>query len=542
MTLYSESFPSIIPATTSSDPKAKKRYTNTKFSILSQVSNTLQGKIPALPFLVPAVIARLQSHPKYGSITIVQPGEADLYCARYVKEHGGIVLTGDSDLLVHDLGMDGSVAFLKDLSLGHNMNRRVLSCPLYNIGDIVKRLELPESHGIRSLAYELVQDRHESFLNILRSAKSLERIKRNPASYKEFEREYLALPPDVHPITSTSTSPASPKSSESNGILKSRLRSLDPRISEYVLQFPSIASIAQRPSITPLTSEPLNVFMPFLIDSPTKTSAWEPSTGIRQLAYGLMNLLQPSDQCVESVLEHRRQQSKDSRGREWALPTPEQIEASCQELGDLLAWIKTELGIRDREIWRVMAWHQEAAYAAENSKASLGSVVLGLAAGSAGGGGGKGRLTWDSLHFSAIMQASYYSFRMLKQILGVVKAAKPDLPNSIKLLSIQLMSLPRLSELPGFYDDLESFSNPEERARYRHLERWFEDEEDEAEKLEQLRIKEENAQRKKERKAKRKRKEGDLAGKGPDEPGGEAKKEKGSVGTGGNMFALLEAS
>lgn len=462
--------------------------------MLSFGPSKVQEKIPALPFLVPAVIEKLQATPKYATITIVQPGEADLYCARYVKEHGGIVLTGDSDLLVHDLGAAGSVAFLKDLNVAENLNSKSLRCQVYEIGTIVERLALKPSHGIRPLAFEMVMDAHASFLNLVQRAKGCKAMTEYPGLYAEFAAEYLALPNDVHVEDSSTSSPDS---------IKSRLRSLDPRISEFVLQFPLPAAAAHLPFERQEGHE-IQIFLPFVIDCPSKTSAWEASTATRQLAYGLLNLITPPRHQVSSIIEHRRQQSKESRGREWALPNPEQIEEAVHSLILLCGRIRGELKITGEAAWRAIAFHQDLEFAESTGKSSLGEIVT------AAGTHNK-RLSWDVIHFSAQLQGSYYSLRMLKQVLGIVNACKTaaELSPSLVALSLSLDTLGSLATLPGFYNDLRSFSGAEDRRIIKTLSTWLEPEEDVAEKEEAARIKKkEAAERKKEKRNKSKRKRG----------------------------------
>lgn len=484
MATYYEAWPSVIPST---NPSSKSPDGSRGGSLLAFGASKVQEKIPALPFLVPAVIEKLQSTPKYGAITIVQPGEADLFCARYVKENGGIVVTGDSDLLVHDLGTAGSVAFLKDLNVAENLNRKTLRCHVYEIATIVERLALKPSHGIRPLAFEMVMDAHASFPNLVQRAKGCKAMTEHAGLYADFAAEYLALPQDWRVV---------------NGLpptdLQAKLRSLDPRISEFALQFPVLAAQADAP-----IGRPERIFLPFLIDCPSKTSAWEASTATRQLAYGLLNLTTPpqSSLRVSSIIEHRRQQSKESRGREWALPNAEQIEEACQNLWELHNKITEKLGVTGDATWRAVAFYQDLELAASTEKASLGAAVT------AAGNHNK-RLNWAAIHFSAQLQGSYYSLRMLKQVLGLVTAlhsypTTSELPAPIIRLHAKLGCLGSLESLNTFYEDLAAFSGPEDRWIMQKLSRWLESPSDAAEKEEAVRLKKEAAERKKEKRNKR---------------------------------------
>jgi len=444
MSTYHEAWPQVIPSLAGKQPvKAAKS------SVFNFGSSAItSSKIPASPFLVPAVIEKLQGSPHYRDITAVLPGEADLYCARYVKEHGDIVFTGDSDLLVHDLGEMGSVAFFKDLELLDSSNTKSLRCHQYRIAVVVERLRLKPSHGLQALAFEMFMDPHASFPKLLQKAKDLKAVLEYPGMYEEFAKEYQALPKEVH----TAEGPEIP----SQKSLQAILRRLDPRISEYVLQFPKPAGAAELPFPTSpqsvQKSHSVDVFLPFLLDCPSKTSAWEMSTAVRQLAYGLMNLVEPKEDQITSVVEHRRQQ-KGSRGREWQLPTYDEIQEACSALIGLVGNINKSLSsLPDFDIWRAIALHQDLEYAYSSGKQSLGQSVIKA-------GGSQKRLSWEIIHFSAQVQASYYSFRMLKQILKVVLACRDidDLPPALPVLDKKLQSLPDLAALPTFYNDLQLF-------------------------------------------------------------------------------------
>jgi hypothetical protein len=226
------------------------------------------------------------------------PGEADLYCAKYLSQYGGIVLTGDSDLLVHDLGQDGAVSFFKEIE--HSAISDTLSSQIYQPAAISQRLDLPISHGLHAFAFEILMDSHSTFRKLLVGARSLKAVTANPSDFKLFLKEYKQL--------------RAPLNSNDSPKILPILRSLDPRISEYVLQYPYLAQIAGKEEIAEV-SETVHVFLPFLLDCPVRTNAWEVSTVIRQLAYGLINLIVPDTQQKVTVSEHRKQQDM-STGRE----------------------------------------------------------------------------------------------------------------------------------------------------------------------------------------------------------------------------------
>ncbi|KFY47162.1 hypothetical protein V494_00134 [Pseudogymnoascus sp. VKM F-4513 (FW-928)] len=446
LALYHEAWPQVIPS-----GREQQMSKGRRSSMFDQRSSAaVSGHVPAIPFLVPAILEKLLASQRFQSITSVSPGEADLYCARYVKEHGGTVLTGDSDLLVHDLGTLGSVSFFKDLEVSEQCNIKTIRCCQYTPALIVERLELNRSYGLKSFAFEMIMDPHASLPKLKQKSKDIKAVTDYPGMYQDFTKEYEALPKEVHVPESTEAN--APKS------LRAVLRTLDPRISEYVLQFPQAAEAAERPfpsSIQPSENgNSVDMFLPFLLDCPSKTSAWEMSTTVRQLAYGVMNLTEPKENHVVAVVEHRRQQ-KGSRGREWQLPTHDEIEEASTGLVELVENLGKKMpGISDLELWRAVAFHQDLDFSSSTGKQSLGNSIIESKVGSK-------RLSWDTIHFSAQLQGSFYSFRMLKQILEVALASQnaENLSAVSKRLSEVLGSLPDLQACPDVHADLESFKS-----------------------------------------------------------------------------------
>lgn len=66
---------------------------------------------------MPATIETIRVS-KFGAVLSLVPGEADEWCARDCRAEGGFALTSDSDLLLYDLGLHGSVVFFSDCEIG----------------------------------------------------------------------------------------------------------------------------------------------------------------------------------------------------------------------------------------------------------------------------------------------------------------------------------------------------------------------------------------------------------------------------------------
>ncbi|KAE9370782.1 hypothetical protein N431DRAFT_492812 [Stipitochalara longipes BDJ] len=392
--------------------------------------------LPPSPFLVPAILEALLQSSQYRDITEVVPDEADLYCAKYLSRHGGIVLTGDSDLLVHDLGDDGAVSFFKDLGSSADGTLRT---QIYQPAAIAQRLSLPKSQGLHAFAFELSMDSHGTFRKILADAKALKAATSNPSEFTRFLKEYNQLQASLEANTPTK--------------LQLLLLGLDPRISEYVLQYPYLARIAGQEGVAE-SAQTLHVFLPFLLDCPVRTNAWEISTVVRQLAYGLINLIVPEAQQRLTASEHRKQQDKSS-GRKLQLPHLSQIPEACNAITALYSQLEQMLpGISETEVWTAIAIHQEVEYSYSRAKTPLSKVVgqqLADLANEHNMRNKRKNFTWDIVQLFAQIQGSYYSFRILKQIMSLVVSHGPAQSFSEPLLILhrKLQSVPRLRDLPG---------------------------------------------------------------------------------------------
>ena len=417
-------------------------------------------KLPAASFLVPAVIESLSRCDRFKDLLEVVPGEADAYCARYVKSHGGAVLTGDSDLLVHDLGT-GNVIFFRDIEpvgVGEFTSLRSIR---YDPEAISTRLGLPKSHGIQSLAFEMIIDPHGSFRELKRRAVKLQAISSHKKMYEEFIAEYkeLTFSFDVHPDHTVDDKVIVPS-------LRSHLNMLDPRISEFVLQFHLLSHASgfpEQPRSRSLSSQGnVEIFLPFLLDCPVRTSAWEMSVFVRLLAYGLMNFIVPMQERITSVFEHRRLQN-GTQGREWQVPTNEHILVTCTELINLFRRLR-DLLLKpiDQSLWRTVAAYQDLVHSSNNDKPALCNSLMGHSKASTTA---QKRPTWDGIHFYAQLQGSYYSFRILKQIINIVLVCDEakTLPSELYQLRGDLENLPPLNSLPSVGNGIRALGTLEDR-------------------------------------------------------------------------------
>ena len=353
-----------------------------------------------------------------------------------------MVFTGDSDLLVHNLGLHGAVTFFKDIQ-GESGSLRSY---IYNPTLIASKLNLPLHDDLRALAFSMKSDYHLTLPMHISRTSSGSVIDADEHGYTLFSLEYSTLP----------LAPSLP----TNAFLQA-LQTLDPRISEYVLQYPTLAALAGHAGFSQ-TEEP-HVFLPFLLDCPIRTNAWEPSTSVRQLAYGLLNLILPIPEQRFAVIEHRRQQTSSS-GREWALPSLAQLAPACTALLQELHEVATKLP--KAGIWLAIAVLQDVRWSNDAGKAVLSKTVL--AQFPPRGADKAGRYnTWDMVHFLAQVQGSFYSFRVLKQVIGVVLAfdgTVMEIPAVVKELGKRLAGLPGFEEVESVVQSAEGLQEKELRA------------------------------------------------------------------------------
>ncbi|KAF4976433.1 hypothetical protein FZEAL_6913 [Fusarium zealandicum] len=383
---------------------------------------------PGKPFLppsfhVPAIIDALRACPRYAELVRLVPGEADAYCAQHLSQSGGTVLTSDSDLLAHDLG-SGRVVFLRDIYLDGDSK---LACASFSPAQICERLKLASSSEICRLAYERKRSPHFSLAQIL---KDCAHSVIDTAGYAEFCDEYLD-----HEIASM------PVSGQGKSI---QIGSLDPRISELVLQLG-----LQNSGSDDMHED--KIFLPILLENPSRGSAWEQSTPIRQLAYTMARWIIPGSSS--SVQEYRRVNTVVQKGRQVPMLPKEAAMIRARGLVNLMSRIKAGTkGDNDRS-WQILCLTLDVRHCHEEGKQSHTLKVLEDSLQRPT----PKRISWDILHFVAQLQATYYSLRILKQALSLA-LAKETMPELCDMLS----SLPSLAKFPDSERTLELLQNSSE--------------------------------------------------------------------------------
>ncbi|ODA81437.1 hypothetical protein RJ55_04404 [Drechmeria coniospora] len=372
-------------------------------------------------FLVPSIIDALRQHPQFEALTHVVPGEADNYCASYVSLHGGTVITSDSDLLVHNLGA-GQVVFFRDLH--RNPDSSIFGAS-YSPSEICQQLELSPSVGLARLAYERKQLSHASLPQIMRACSQ-------PAPdqerYQAFCQQYRNNASEFHLRVMANSSYC--------------IMIFDPRISELYVQLAQLS--------TNVTEDPdfVQIYLPVLVECPNRTSAWEHSTTIRQLAYTVLASTTPTRLTMHThILEYRRVQSTLQKGRKIALTSAADVDRSAQDLLDLMErirgisngsgtyWVMLHLALdarecrqQDKESHAWWTFHQRL-----NSSEITASRSI----------------SWDIIHLVSQIHATCYSLRMLQQVLShALERSTESVSPNLGQLQMALTDMSSLSNFP----------------------------------------------------------------------------------------------
>lgn len=352
----------------------------------------------------------------YAEITVMVPGEADVECALVSRLTGAAILTNDSDLIVHDLGLHGAVVFLNSVQLVEDTEgtpgSRIQAMRLYP-NDFARRLGIL---SIPRFAYELNENPHLGFSELIRRSNDNQETIEQSSKYHEFLREYQ------------------PKTNGSMAIQgHAYVQNLDPRISELFWQYelPDTFCEARQP----------HIYLGILFEDHSRRCAWEVGRFYRALGYSLLNQAHPPTRRFTTICEFVRRGTRI---------VAEQITLSgSKAVASDLAMIQKRLdlarGVFDADdlstFWVMYALAE--IYRDPSSQASLlGAKQLEryLIKGFAGS-----KSDWTDVHLLAQIHAVLYSLRMLLQLLQFVP--DDDLTGRNKLM---------LSDLPPLHNLLPS--------------------------------------------------------------------------------------
>ncbi|OAA46280.1 hypothetical protein NOR_03033 [Metarhizium rileyi] len=338
-------------------------------------------------FLVPAVLSCLRESKRYRTITEVVPGEADHFCAADVSKHGGILITSDSDLLVHDLG-EARITFLRDL---HIESRRGFKCLSFAPKQIFNKMKLAYPEKAIQLAYERIMAPQATLSQLVNRCS---RPAPPTAEYIDFSKNYT-------------------QSEEAVRLQRIALElpyfnALDPRVSETVLEICS-----RRSGLS--MDVPIKMFLPPLLECPGLRSAWDQSTPIRRLAYSIASYTLPQTDACLNVREFRRVDTSSYGGRQIKLFSPNQARKYIDDILSCAKCLEDDTQCDGDKFWTFLAIALDTMESIQSGREQIPEVIEGWFGGRSIELGDK--VAWSIVHISAQIQAMLYSLRVLQQIL-----------------------------------------------------------------------------------------------------------------------------
>ncbi|KAL8793403.1 MAG: hypothetical protein Q9195_003989 [Heterodermia aff. obscurata] len=371
-----------------------------------------QRGIPAAPFFVASVVETL-SGSKFADVTSVVPGEADTFCAVAARKarQGAFIFTNDSDLLIHDTGPEGKIAFLTqvDISTEDGDTKRSKTCETIR-ANYFQHFEIAQRLGVdncRRLAFEIKYNPSTTVREAIRRAKQLPS---DATALEEFLSEF------------------DPNRSKLDISLRDRqiIRFLDPRISELILQ-----------TINETSTQPINMYLPVLIEDPDRASAWNSTTEDRAFAYSCLQYHAPTTFSSRPINEVFRKGDRIATTQiAWLnkSETSEYARRLLQRLQKHQRYVRENAIVDPYGIWRSYAVSE--AMGSEISTGAYYSVLRGER---------EARFwSWKDVQLAAHIEAILYSLRILGQILRYLVLAGVSLPKPIFGLYEALVSLPRL--------------------------------------------------------------------------------------------------
>ncbi|TQB74490.1 hypothetical protein MPDQ_004792 [Monascus purpureus] len=397
--------------------------------LLARSVPTKYKYLPENPFMVPAVFEDLRcrwnkeniakeanailcsSLPNlndfpWADITVMVPREADVDCAHMCRVKGCAVLTNDSDLLLHDLGLYGSVLFLDSVVM-HGWDpckptEAEIRASRLTPAALSRRLGLAD---VRRFAYELRQNPRLGLTALVRRSKDPLRTCKATSDYLRFLEEYQPFV-GPHVMNEESTTWQLPQC-------------LDARVCEIFSQC-EYNDVNSPPGV-------LHMYLPILNDDPARRCAWVAGRGYRTLGYSILNMSRQVTRRSSFVHEYVRRGQRIVVDR-ITLVSEGQITIEMRALSQRLALVQAMIGdCPSPGCWTMFALSE--IYNLEPNRARLPKpeqLTRFLRLGYMGK-----KLDWADIHLLAQSQAVLYSLRILKQLIGVASQAK-DVANEVE--------------------------------------------------------------------------------------------------------------
>lgn len=323
----------------------------------------------------------------WANLTVMVPGEADVECAQISRLTGCAILTNDSDLLLYDLGADGSVVFLDSMELNgwNSPSQAESSIKAMRICPSVLARQLGIAN-VQRFAYELSTNPRLGLAELTQRSRGIEITPEYSAFVQEYQDNMS------HYIIDDSTRQLS--------------QSLDTRLSELFWQY-------KLPDIY-MSGESPHVYLGILNEDHARKCAWEHGRLYRNLGYSALNTSCPPLARFTSVYEYIRRGGRMTVDR-IILDNTEGVASGMKSVCERLTMVQTIFGdhFASPTSWRAFALCE--VYAPKAAHVCLPDAEevrrffrLGYM--------GK-ELDWSDLHLFAEIQAVLYSLRILKQLL-----------------------------------------------------------------------------------------------------------------------------
>jgi hypothetical protein len=374
----------------------------------------------------------------YAHVTCVVPCEAEVACA-YDRASSDIILTDDSDMII--LTPTGQVMFFREFKFSSKQSLHdTLTGVQYSRVDLLSKLNC---NDLLKMAFYMERDRQCGIKDCAKEASKLDFLD------DDVKAEYIIFKASYESAEQYSAFGSFIEDRKTYPKLEQQLSRLDARVSELVQQwlsgldtfdFPITNAWAPSPDVL---HRSYNMFLLFLLDDPTRASAWRVSRLVRRLAYSILALYGPTF----NMIEHERSGDRIA-AVEIDLFKPHGLEDRCLTLDNAIGdVVPTSLNQWHVHYWRVFLLQSVLKSIADSDSAMPARELITQFVDEA-----PSTYTWSHVHLSAQVEGYYYSLRILQQILSVYLCG--DIPMYTKLniqrfelLHMSLQRMPAIKEV-----------------------------------------------------------------------------------------------
>ena len=377
------------------------------------------------PFLVPLIIESLQTS-RFSERTEIVPGEADPWCAAFAREYGATILTNDSDLAIYNLG-NGEMVFLDSLKK-YVCEQCKARCIMADIIQPTKVAQILSAKDIKHAAFELfsIDEEHKDQsrgASTKRNPKQVDTSATSITDFKGFCSRYSEI------------------TLEEAVRWRSTIQSLDPRLAEIIEQLRE-----------PPEEDAMSI-LPLLMEDPQRRSAWTVSESIREFTCSILR-----HACsIESVIlvEYIEKGQPPRKAKPVSLLEEKPCMDTCTRLVEFLRRIRASSQDAGDNIiyWRTVCSVHLSYYLLGSELSSSTDIQSQLSA-MWDHLRSNANLSWSHIHFQGQLEATYYGFRQLHQVLQYLEL-KGSLNkfDCLPTLRQAMVDLPRITDM---FEDSES--------------------------------------------------------------------------------------